>query len=93
MASTEERRLIAQVAAHTSWSNTPDRSARTAPARDALMASFERQVDPEGTLPAAERAQRAEHLRKAHFARLALRSAAVRRKARDEREAAAAESA
>jgi len=43
------------------------------------MARFEREVDPDGTLPPEERARRAEHKRKAYFARLALKSAKARR--------------
>jgi len=89
-----ERRLSAQIAAHESWAHTPDRSARTAPARAALMARFEREVDPDGTLPPDERARRAAHARKAHFARLSLASARSRRKSREfaaEGEAAEAE--
>ncbi|MGO3150413.1 MAG: hypothetical protein ACTIJ0_10240 [Glutamicibacter ardleyensis] len=74
-----ERKLAAQIAAHESWANTPDRSKRTAKARAALMAKFEKQADPEGKLLPAERAKRAEHLRKAHFQRLALASAKSRR--------------
>ena len=35
-----ERRLAGQSAAHTSWANTENRSARTAPARAALDAKF-----------------------------------------------------
>lgn len=85
-----ERRLSAQIAAHESWAATPDRSARTAPARAALMAKFEHQADPEGTLLPAERARRAEHLRKAHFQRLALKSAQSRRRAKDATETAQA---
>lgn len=77
-----ERRLSASLAAHESWANTPDRSARTAPARAALMAKFEREVDPDGILPPDERARRAEHKRKAFFQRLALKSARSRRTAR-----------
>jgi len=77
-----ERKLAAQIAAHESWANTPDRSARTAKARAALMAKFEQQADPEGKLLPAERALRAEHLRKAHFQRLALASAKARRTAK-----------
>jgi hypothetical protein len=77
--SESERRLQAQAAAHRSWAATPDRSARTAPARQAAAARFEQQVDPTGTLPAAERALRAESARKAHFADLALKSARARR--------------
>jgi len=82
-ASASERTLASKIAAHESWAHTADRSARTAPARAALMATFERQVDPENVLPPAERALRAEHARKAHFARLALKSARSRRKARE----------
>jgi hypothetical protein len=74
-----ERTQIARLAAHTSWANTPDPSARSAPGRAAFLARFERQVDPDGTLPPAERARRAEHARKAYFGRLALRSAQARR--------------
>ena len=70
-----ERRLVASIAAHESWARTPDRSARTAPARAALDAKFLEQA---GGDPA-----RAAHLRKAHFARLALKSAQSRRKARE----------
>lgn len=79
----EERKLAAQIAAHESWANTPDRSKRTAKARAALMAKFEIQADPEGKLLPAERAKRAEHLRKAHFKRLALASAKARRTAKN----------
>lgn len=39
----------------------------------------ERQVDPDGLLPAGERVRRAEAARKAYFARLALKSAKARR--------------
>jgi hypothetical protein len=44
------------------------------------MSRFEREVDPDGTLPPAERAKRAESARKAHFARMALLSAQARAK-------------
>lgn len=83
--------MMGRIAAHESWSRTSDRSARTANARAALMATFETQVDPDGKLSPAERAIRAEHARKAHFSRLALRSAQSRRKSREL--TAAAESA
>jgi hypothetical protein len=80
-ATASERSLHAAIAAHESWAKTPDRAARTAPARAAMLARFETQVDPDGTLPPNERARRAEHARRAHFLRLALRSAQSRRKA------------
>jgi len=77
--SSAERRLRAQLAVHTSWANTTDRTARTAPATAASMARFETQVDPDGLLPPEERARRAEHLRKAHMAKLAFASARARK--------------
>jgi len=86
-----ERKLRAQLAAHTSWANTTDRSARTAPARAALLERFEREVDPDGTLDPAERAERAESARRAHYARMALASARSRRRRAEARRQAASE--
>ena len=74
-----ERRLCAQLAAHTSWAKTDDRTARTCNARKAFHARFENQVDPDRTLSPAERAKRADAARSAYFAALALRSARARR--------------
>jgi hypothetical protein len=67
-----ERSLRGKIAVETSWANTENRSARTANARRAFDAKFLEQAggDP----------QRAEHLRKAHYARLALKSAQARRR-------------
>ena len=79
----QEQALIARLAAHESWAHTPDRTARTAPARAALMARFDREVDPDGTLPADERAKRAGHARTAYFLRLSLKSARSRRTSKD----------
>jgi hypothetical protein len=88
-----ERRLLAQVRAHESWAQTEDRSARTASARKALEDKFlaEAGGDP----------VRAEHLRRAFYARLAFKSAQARRKAKEartqadqlDREASAADAA
>jgi hypothetical protein len=64
--------LAGTIGAHTSWANTTDRSARTAPARAALDAKFLAQAAGDPT--------RAAHLRKAFFARLALKSAQARRR-------------
>lgn len=74
-ASDTERRLRGQIAANTSWANTEDRTARTAPARRALEARFlaEAGGDP----------KRAESLRRAYFQKLALKSAQARRRARE----------
>lgn len=62
---------LGRLGAHTSWANTKDRSGRTAPARAAFDQKFldEAEGDP----------VRAAHLRKAYYARLALKSAQARR--------------
>lgn len=70
-----ERSLSASIAAHTSWANTLNRSSRTAKARAALDQKF---LDEAGGDPV-----RAEHLRKAHFKRLALKSARARRRSKE----------
>lgn len=70
-----ERHLAASIAAHESWANTPDRTARTEPARRALDQKF---LAAAGGDPV-----KAEHLRKAHFQRLALKSAQARRLAKE----------
>jgi len=75
-----ERSLRARLAVHTSWVQTTDRAARTAPARRAALQRFERQVDPDGTLNPAERRRRAEQAMRAHMAGLALQSAQARRR-------------
>lgn len=79
-----EARLRAQVAAHQSWANTGDRSARTSTGRAAFLARFEAQVDPDGLLDPEDRALRAESARRAYFASLALKSAQTRRRRRAE---------
>lgn len=79
MITESERVLRAQIAAHTSWAITTDRSARTRNARAKFDERFEREVDPNGVLPPDERAKRAENARKAYFAALALKSAKARR--------------
>lgn len=67
-----------KIGAHSRWAKESDRSAATQPARDALRRKFEDEVDPDRTLPAAERAKRAESARRAHYQRLALKSAQAR---------------
>jgi hypothetical protein len=44
----------------------------TEAARRAFLARFERQVDPDGTLPPAERSRRAEAAKRAHMTRLSM---------------------
>ena len=73
MSSPDERKLAASIAAHTSWGRTVNRTERTAPARAGLEAKFLREADGDP--------KRAESLRKAHYQRMALKSAKARRKA------------
>lgn len=83
--SAEQRRLRASAAAYAQWSREPDPTARTARARSAFLDRFEREVDPDGTLPTDVRARMAEQARKSYFAKLALASSRARaaRKAGD----------
>lgn len=73
-----ERTLRARVAAHALHSQRDSREL-TAAARQAFRDSFEKLVDPDGTLDSKERARRAEHARKAYYTTLALKSAKARR--------------
>lgn len=76
-----QRSLRARVAANTRWSKCADRTAATAAATAASPQSrgyWERRVDPDGTLPAAERATRAGNAHRAHMQSLALRSSRAR---------------
>jgi hypothetical protein len=78
-----ERHVTAgRIGAHVSWARTEDRTARTAPGTKAFLARFEREVDPDGVLSPSERSIRAEHARKAHMQRLALKSAKTRARRR-----------
>lgn len=72
------RSAINTINAHKGWAMCPDRSARTAPGRAALLDRFETQVDPDGVLDPVERARRAENAKTAYFRELALKSALVR---------------
>lgn len=80
----EHRRRRARSAAHASWANTTDRAARTSPGTAAFLDRFERQVDPDGVLPAEIRAVMARHARIAYMLQLAERSAAARRRRANE---------
>lgn len=75
-------RLAGRIGGHAKWANTDDRTAATAVMRQAFLDRFEREVDPDGTLPPLVRAQRAESARKKYFAELALKRwrSRVRRK-------------
>jgi hypothetical protein len=76
----EQTRTRASLAAHESWARTPDRQARTAPARQARWAKYlERARElqgPDATPEAIEQA--AEHLRQADMARMSLQAQRAR---------------
>ena len=68
-----------------SWANTPDRTTRTASARAASPSSVDywlTKLDPERFAHATDRQRldAAESMRRAYFARLAMKSAAVRKR-------------
>ncbi len=84
-----ERSLRARLAAHTMHARHDPRETTTA-ARAAFLARFEAEADPDGVLPPEERRRRAEHLRRAHFARLSLKAVEARRVRRAEARAVAA---
>jgi hypothetical protein len=65
-----QRSQRARIAAHARWAQQ-DGSKGTQAARSAFLERFEREVDPDNTLPPAERARRAESKRREHFTRLA----------------------
>jgi len=67
-----ERSLRGKLAVETSWANTKDRAGRTAKARRALEDKFLAEADGDP--------KRAEHYRRAYYARLALKSAQARRR-------------
>jgi hypothetical protein len=77
-----ERHLAAIVGANAKWARTQNRTAATQPGRDAINQRF---LDEAGG-----DAKRAANLRKEHFARLALKSVAARRKAKEQTELAEA---
>lgn len=82
MLSAEERRLRARIAAHAKHARYDPRES-LAPAREAFLERFRREVDPEGVLPADERERRARHALRAHMLRLAFASARARRAKRE----------
>jgi hypothetical protein len=82
-----ERSLRARLAAHAMHSQH-DTMKVSAAGRAAFMARFIDEVDPDRTLPEAERLRRAEHAKSAYFARLQLESAKARRRKKARRKKA-----
>ena len=71
----QERKLVGRIAAlkmHAAGRTN------TAPAREAFLSRWGREVDPEGLLSPEERERRASFARRAYFAELALQSARTR---------------
>lgn len=71
--------LRGRIGAHTMHARH-DPKETTAHARAVFLGRFDQEADPDGVLPEAERARRAEQLRRAYFARLAYLSAVKRRR-------------
>jgi hypothetical protein len=76
-----ENKLAASIAANMRWAKCEDRTAATAPARQALEDKFLREADGDP--------KRAENLKRAHYQRAALKSSVARRKAKGGGDAAA----
>lgn len=74
-----QRQQRARLAALSRWAKEDPTPAVTK-ATAAFLARFEDQVDPDRTLPEAERLRRAEAARRAHMARLAFLSSKARRR-------------
>ena len=79
MEKSKQHQQAGRIGAHRKWAMTEDRSAATQAARDGLYRRFEDQVDPDRVLPADERAKRAESARRAHYTRMAMKSANARK--------------
>ena len=71
-------RTRAQAAAHDSWAKTPDRTARTEPARQAILDRLEQEVDPDDVVSPGDRRKAAENARKAQLLWASQRSADAR---------------
>ena len=80
----QTRRLQSQIAANTRWAQE-DPGPNMIRARAGIMAKLEREADPEGILPEAERRRRAESAYKVRMQRLALKSVEARKRKREAR--------
>lgn len=75
--SPQQRSLVSAIGAHALHSQYDSREL-TKPARTKFLERFLDEVDPDRTLPEAERNRRAGHLLQAHMKRLALASSKAR---------------
>jgi hypothetical protein len=81
-----ERRIRSRMGAYALHKTISDEVKFTAPARQAFLNRFEREVDPDGRLDPVERARLAGHARREHMQRLAMasvRSSAARKRKAD----------
>lgn len=85
MLTPDRARILGRIGAH-QLHGTRDSTETTRRAREAFLARFEQQADPNGVLPECERLRRARHLRAAHMARLSLLGVEARRRKRAARE-------
>jgi hypothetical protein len=76
--SSEERSLLGRLGAYTLHS-THDSQELARKSCDTLLRKIEQSIDPQGSLPAQERQRRVYQALKAHYTRMALKSAKVRR--------------
>jgi len=77
MATPEQRTLAGRIGGFSLHAQVDSRE-HTKPGRAAFLSRFDREVDPDGTLPPTERARRAGLARRAYFTRLALQSSKAR---------------
>lgn len=77
------RSINARIASHVRWANEPDRTEATRPGREAFLARFEREVDPNRVLPESERIRRAEAARTAYMLKLGKKAVAARKAKRE----------
>jgi len=76
----QQRHLRAKIAANVRWSKPMARADQADAARAAIFARLERQVDPQGALPPAERSELVQAAARALSARLC--SAKIRKRQR-----------
>jgi len=75
MMTSAQRSLRAKIAAHVLHAKG---GTSTAAGTAAFLSRFDRQVDPDGTLPPDERARRADHARRAYMSALSLKASQAR---------------
>src|SRR5271154_6980552 len=86
----QQRKLRASKAGLTGWDNTVDRSARARHANAGLIAKWEREIDPDGTMDRQELARRVKTKQKLHMADMSWKAVQARRAKAEERQRQAA---